>query len=102
MHQNQLLLDWYSFRKDLELWFGPSTYLNHQAKVFKLKQEGSVVDYQAKLEKLGNQVIGLSRDWGTCIGMGHVPPLYILIKTIYLTKIVYFNLIEILLLWIYC
>ncbi|XP_058726761.1 uncharacterized protein LOC131598148 [Vicia villosa] len=62
MHQNHELVDWQSFTKALELCFGPSTYANHQAELFKLKQTHSVVEYQAQFEKLGNQVVGLSRD----------------------------------------
>jgi hypothetical protein len=42
--------------------FGPSTYENHQAQLFKLKQTGSVSEYQAIFEKLGNRVIGLPAD----------------------------------------
>ncbi|XP_058742330.1 uncharacterized protein LOC131614797 [Vicia villosa] len=59
MHQSHLLTDWFSFIKALELRFGPSSFDNHQAELFKLKQEGSVVDYQTKFEKLGTQVVGL-------------------------------------------
>ncbi|XP_058784354.1 uncharacterized protein LOC131659138 [Vicia villosa] len=62
MHQSHLLTDWFSFLKALELRFGPSTFDNHQAELFKLKQDGSVVDYQTKFEKLGNQVVGLPPD----------------------------------------
>lgn len=59
MYQNQLLTDWFSFTKALELRFSPSTYDNHQDEVFKLKHDGSTVDYQTKFEKLGNMVVGL-------------------------------------------
>src|SRR4051812_38593124 len=62
MHKNHELRDWFSFTRALELRFGPSTYTNHQAELFKLKQTHSVVEYQAQFEKLGNQVVGLSRD----------------------------------------
>ncbi|XP_058746621.1 uncharacterized protein LOC131619549 [Vicia villosa] len=62
MYQSRLLTDWFSFLKALELRFGPSTFDNHQAELFKLKQDGSVVDYQTKFEKLGTQVIGLPSD----------------------------------------
>ncbi|XP_058741863.1 uncharacterized protein LOC131614269 [Vicia villosa] len=62
MFQNQLLTDWFSFKRALELRFGPSTYANHQAELFKLKQEGSVTQYQTQFEKLGNQVFGLPPD----------------------------------------
>ncbi|XP_058767801.1 uncharacterized protein LOC131641513 [Vicia villosa] len=62
MYKNQELTDWFSFTRALELRFGPSTYTNHQAELFKLKQTGSVVEYQATFEKLGNQVVGLSSE----------------------------------------
>ncbi|XP_058726191.1 uncharacterized protein LOC131597514 [Vicia villosa] len=60
MYQHHELVDWASFTKALELRFGPSTYANHQAELFKLKQTASVVEYQAVFEKLANQVVGLS------------------------------------------
>jgi len=59
MHQNNQLFDWSSFAKALELRFGPSTYENFQAQLFKLRQYGTVTDYQTQFEKLGNRVIGL-------------------------------------------
>ncbi|XP_058766993.1 uncharacterized protein LOC131640630 [Vicia villosa] len=59
MHQNHLLSTWGSFTRDLELRFGPSTFENHQAELFKLKQVGSVMEYQTKFEQLGNKVVGL-------------------------------------------
>lgn len=62
MHQNELLMDWSSFTQALESRFDPSTHANHQAELFKLKQDGHVVDYQARFENLGNQVIGLPQD----------------------------------------
>ncbi|XP_058775850.1 uncharacterized protein LOC131650137 [Vicia villosa] len=62
MHHSHLLMDWASFTRALELRFGPSTYDNHQAELFKLKQDGTVVEYQTKFEQLGNQVVGLPHD----------------------------------------
>jgi len=59
MYQNHQLFDWNSFTKAIELRFRPSTYANHQAELFKLRQTGSVSDYQAQFEKLCNRVIGL-------------------------------------------
>jgi hypothetical protein len=59
MYLNHQLYDWNSFTKELELRFGPSTYDNHQAQLFKLRQYGSVSDYQTQFEKLGNRVLGL-------------------------------------------
>lgn len=60
MYQNTQLTDWPSFIKALELRFGPSTYDNHQAELFKLRQYGTVSDYQAQFERLCNRVYGLS------------------------------------------
>ncbi|RHN51749.1 putative succinate dehydrogenase (quinone) [Medicago truncatula] len=59
MYQNRQLFDWTTFTRALELRFGPSTYANHQAELFKLRQSGSVSEYQAQFEKLGNRVVGL-------------------------------------------
>lgn len=36
--------------------------VNHQAELFKLKQDGYVVDYQDKFEKLGNRVMGFPQE----------------------------------------
>nr|KYP31379.1 hypothetical protein KK1_048338 [Cajanus cajan] len=45
MHFNHQLQDWESFTRSLELRFGPSSYENHQQMLFKLRQQGSVIDY---------------------------------------------------------
>lgn len=74
LHHNQLLTNWASFTRVLESCFGPSTYENHQAELFKLKQTGSIIDYQASFEKLGNQVVGLSHeDILNCFISGLIP-----------------------------
>src|SRR4051812_45281058 len=62
MFQSNELTTWDDFSRAAELRFGPSTYENHQAQLFKLRQHGSVTEYQANFEKLGNQVIGLPAD----------------------------------------
>ncbi|XP_058733853.1 uncharacterized protein LOC131605523 [Vicia villosa] len=62
MFQSNELTTWEAFSRALELRFGPSTYENHQAQLFKLRQHGSVTEYQASFEKLGNRVIGLPPD----------------------------------------
>lgn len=59
MYQNHQLFDWPTFSKAVELRFGPSTYENHQAQLFKLRQYSTVADYQTQFEKLGNRVFGL-------------------------------------------
>nr|KYP72273.1 hypothetical protein KK1_004861 [Cajanus cajan] len=58
LHQNNQLYDWDSFTRALELCFGPSTYENHMAALFKLNQIGSVADYQLNFERLSNKVFG--------------------------------------------
>nr|KYP37503.1 Retrotransposon-derived protein PEG10 [Cajanus cajan] len=59
LHQNNQLYDWDSFTRALELRFGPSTYENHMAALFKLNQTGSLADYQLNFERLSNKVFGL-------------------------------------------
>nr|KYP40042.1 hypothetical protein KK1_038624 [Cajanus cajan] len=59
MFYNQQLGDWLSFSHALEVHFGPSSYENPQATLFKLKKTGTVTDYQTAFEKLNNQVFGL-------------------------------------------
>nr|KYP50201.1 hypothetical protein KK1_028007 [Cajanus cajan]KYP50232.1 hypothetical protein KK1_028038 [Cajanus cajan] len=60
MFNNNQLGDWTSFSRDLQLYFGPSSYENHQAELFKLKHVGIVSEYQFAFEKLSNQVCGLA------------------------------------------
>ena len=60
LHNNNLLTDWNSFTRALELRFGPSTYINHQVELFKLQQTTSVTEYQGKFERLCNCVVGLT------------------------------------------
>jgi hypothetical protein len=62
MSLNNQLTDWNSFSRDLELRFGPFTYENHQAQLFKLRQHGTVAEYQANFEKISNRVYGLPHD----------------------------------------
>lgn len=59
MHSNHQLSSWDAFTRDLELRFGPPTFSNHQAALFKLKQTGTVMDYQQQFESLSNRVEGL-------------------------------------------
>jgi len=60
MYQNHQLSDWLSFSCALELRFGPSTYANNQAELFKLCQNSTVTEYQKSFEKLCNRVLGLT------------------------------------------
>lgn len=57
LHSNNRLTTW-----ALELHFGPSTFENHQAALFKLRQTGTVMDYQLQFETLSNRVVGLSAE----------------------------------------
>ncbi|OMO79377.1 reverse transcriptase [Corchorus capsularis] len=60
MHRNNQLSDWASFASALERRFGPSSYFNHEAALFKLKQTSFVAHYRGEFEKLANKVDGLS------------------------------------------
>ena len=60
LHNNNLLTNWHSFTRALELRFGPSTYINHQVELFKLQQTTSVMEYHSRFERLCNCVVGLT------------------------------------------
>ncbi|XP_019450597.1 PREDICTED: uncharacterized protein LOC109352871 [Lupinus angustifolius] len=57
---NSTFTDWESFTRSLEARFGPSCYENHQAELFKLRQTGTVAEYQRQFETLCNRIWGLS------------------------------------------
>nr|GEW36227.1 hypothetical protein [Tanacetum cinerariifolium] len=59
---NRLLTTWEAFTRSLETRFGPSTYDNHQAALFKLQQTSTVSVYQTEFEILSNCVTGLPPD----------------------------------------
>jgi len=59
MCQNHQLTNWISFSHAPELRFRPSTYENHQAELFKLRQTSTVAEYQKRFEKICNRVMGL-------------------------------------------
>jgi len=60
LQNNNLLIDWQSFTRALELRFGPSTYINHQVELFKLQQTSTVTEYQGRFEHLYYCVVGLT------------------------------------------
>lgn len=62
LHNNQLLTTWDAFTRALALRFGPSSFENHKAALFKLWQTGTVTEYQVEFERLNNCVTGLSAD----------------------------------------
>ncbi|GKC64326.1 retrotransposon gag protein [Tanacetum coccineum] len=59
LYNNNLLTTWEAFTRALETRFGPSSYDNHQAALFKLKQTSTVTAYQTEFERLSNCVVGL-------------------------------------------
>nr|KAJ0216182.1 hypothetical protein LSAT_V11C300118660 [Lactuca sativa] len=59
---NNLFTSWPDFSRALELRFGPSSFENHQAALFKLQQTTTVTEYVANLERLSNMVVGLQPD----------------------------------------
>ncbi|KAL7585896.1 uncharacterized protein LOC111901634 [Lactuca sativa] len=59
MSTNHLLGTWPEFTQALETRFGPSTYENHRATLFKLRQTSTVAAYQSEFEKTSNCVVGL-------------------------------------------
>ncbi|KAL0382985.1 UNVERIFIED_CONTAM: hypothetical protein Scaly_0585800 [Sesamum calycinum] len=54
------LSSWDAFIRALELRFGRSSFANHQAVLFKLRQRGSVAEFQAEFERLCNRVQGVA------------------------------------------
>ncbi|GKA93441.1 RNA-directed DNA polymerase, eukaryota [Tanacetum coccineum] len=54
------LSTWNAFTTAVELRFGPSSYDNHEAALFKLKQTSSVTEYQRLFEKICNRVSNLA------------------------------------------
>lgn len=62
MHQNAQFTNWGSFKRVLELCFGPSSYKNYQEELFKLRQYGFVINYQNNCERIYNQILRLPQD----------------------------------------
>ncbi|KAL4592716.1 hypothetical protein LXL04_005719 [Taraxacum kok-saghyz] len=62
LYNNNLLTTWDSFTQALTTRFGPSSYDNHQAALFKLRQTSTVTTYQTEFEKLSNCITGLPPD----------------------------------------
>nr|GMC63077.1 Transposon Ty3-I Gag-Pol polyprotein [Ipomoea batatas] len=62
MHRNQQLSSWRAFTIVLEQRFGPSTYVNHRAALFKLCQKTTVAAYQSEFEAISNRVTDLHPD----------------------------------------
>ncbi|CAL0330417.1 unnamed protein product [Lupinus luteus] len=60
MFNTNQLSSWEEFTKALLVRFGPSTFVNAQADLFKLQQTSTVKEYQMRFERLCNQVVGLT------------------------------------------
>ncbi|KAJ0970323.1 hypothetical protein J5N97_023200 [Dioscorea zingiberensis] len=60
MHATNQLTTWDAFTKQAELRFGPSTFINHEAQLYKLKQRSTVADYLREFEGLSTRITGLS------------------------------------------
>lgn len=59
MSNNNLLGKWAEFTRALETRFGPFTYENHRATLFKLHQVSTVAACQSEFKKISNCVVGL-------------------------------------------
>nr|GEV15126.1 hypothetical protein [Tanacetum cinerariifolium] len=62
LSNNNLLSTWLEFIRALETRFGPSTYENHQATLFKFRQTSTIASYQTEFERISNCVTGLSNE----------------------------------------
>lgn len=59
---NNLLTTWVEFTRLLQLRFGPSSYDNHMAALFKLRQTTTVIAYVTEFERLSNCIVGLTTE----------------------------------------
>ncbi|KAL0401788.1 UNVERIFIED_CONTAM: hypothetical protein Slati_4208700 [Sesamum latifolium] len=59
MFNNHQLTSLDAFIHSLELHFGLSSFDNHQTMLFKLRQQGTMTDFQAKFERLCNRMVSL-------------------------------------------
>lgn len=62
MHRNNQISTWTALTKAIEKRFGPPTFLNPQATLFKLKQVTTVENYQSTFENLCNRITTLSNE----------------------------------------
>ncbi|KAF1886501.1 hypothetical protein Lal_00045734 [Lupinus albus] len=62
MFNTNQLTSWEGFTKALLVRFGPSTFHNPQAELFKLRQTSTVIEYQTHFERLSNEVVGLTSE----------------------------------------
>ncbi|KAK9186598.1 hypothetical protein WN944_017986 [Citrus x changshan-huyou] len=62
INKNQQLSSWAALTRAIESRFGPSSYINHRATLFKLTQTSSVEAYQSTFENICNRVTNLHPD----------------------------------------
>lgn len=62
MYRNHQISSWNSLTRAIEQRFGPSSFINPQATLFKLKQTGTVVEYQSTFETISNRITTLPPD----------------------------------------
>ncbi|XP_039127559.1 uncharacterized protein LOC120263664 [Dioscorea cayenensis subsp. rotundata] len=53
------LTTWSAFVRLADICFGPSKYVNHEARLYKLRQQSSVMVYMSEFECLSTRVMGL-------------------------------------------
>ncbi|XP_039126949.1 uncharacterized protein LOC120263108 [Dioscorea cayenensis subsp. rotundata] len=60
LYCTQQLSTWEVFSRQAELRFGPPTFVNHEAQLFKVKQQTTLAAYLSEFESLSTRVRGLS------------------------------------------
>ena len=60
MHSTNQLSTWEAFTNALEIRFGPSSFQNHEAALFKLRQTSTVTAYMVEFESLSTRTTGLT------------------------------------------
>ena len=60
LHNTNQLSTWEIFARDLEIRFGPSSFQNHEAALYKLRQITSVSAYMVDFESISTRTTGLS------------------------------------------
>ena len=60
LYSTKQLSNWDDFVRKIELRFGPSSFVNHEGALFKLKQTSSLTTYLHEFECLSTRITGLS------------------------------------------
>nr|DAD39086.1 TPA_asm: hypothetical protein HUJ06_013409 [Nelumbo nucifera] len=59
IHRNWQLFTWKNLTIAIEERFGPSSFVNHEASLFKLTQTSTVSEYQSQFETISIRIDGL-------------------------------------------